>query len=212
MSYADIQSRIADELNRQDLTSQIQVEILSAISHYDVEHAWFNESQSSFSCSSSVAFVAVPVDMVVEGAPFQITVGSVNQNLGKISYEDYLNRQQSVSIGQPTLYAYYQDQFWLYPTPNQNYLLTLPYTKILTTLTGSNTNAWLTYFEDMIRARAKAAVRINYLHEQGALQEQVAFAMRRDDVLSAMEYAAREKFYAYRDQKAMTGRVRATYL
>lgn len=211
MSYADIQSRIADELSRDDLGDQIKLEIKSAIDHYDPNRTWFNETTTSFSCSSSVAFVSVPADMVVEDAPFQITVSSQLYNLVKIPYETYQGYQVSTpSFGQPVNYSYYADKFYLWPTPNSNYLINFPYIKILTTLSaGSDTNGWLTYFEEMIRSRANQAVRIRYLHEPGAMQESMAFAMRGDDVLSGLEYSARQKFYRFRDQRVTIGKLKA---
>ncbi len=74
---------------------------------------------------------------------------------------------------------------------------------------GTDTNGWLTYFEELIRARANQAVRVNYLHEPGPTQETMGFAMRGDDVLSAREYSARVKFYRFRDQRVTTGKLQA---
>ncbi len=213
MSYADIQSRIADELDRSDLTSQIALEIKSAIAHYDVERTWFAEVRTSLTATSSVTFVAAPSDMVVEDL-IQITVGGSLYELEKIPYEDWASFQTGTSqFGQPTAYAYYDDQFLLYPIPGQSYTLTISYIEVLDTLSaGSDTNGWLQFFEEMIRSRARAAIRINYLHEPDAKQEAAAFALRGDDCLSAQEYSARQKFYRWRAKRGGTGRVRAVYL
>lgn len=44
MALSDLQTRVADELSRSDLTSQIALEITSAIQFYQNDNFWFNEN------------------------------------------------------------------------------------------------------------------------------------------------------------------------
>ena len=52
-TLGEIHDRIADDLNRTDLTSQIILAINRAIQHYETRRFWFTENVWSFSCSSA---------------------------------------------------------------------------------------------------------------------------------------------------------------
>lgn len=209
MTYADIQARIADELNRSDLTSQIQKAIISAIKHYDQDRTWFNETTGTIATVAAQNYVAVPTGYIQDDK-LQITVGSTLYTLTKITYDEWATKSTTSTSGQPTEYAYYQDRFYLYPTPGAIYSLTLSYTKILTELSsGSDTNGWVDT-EEMIRSRAMADVKMNVLHDNDARGE--AASLAKTGCYSVTEYSASQRFYARRDVKVMTGKVRASYL
>ena len=47
-TWDDLISRIADDLNRADLNTQIGVAVNRAITHYQSERTWFNETTDTF--------------------------------------------------------------------------------------------------------------------------------------------------------------------
>lgn len=209
MTYADIQARIADELNRSDLTSQIQKAIISAVKHYDEDRTWFNEERATASTVASQNYVGVPSDFIEEDK-LQITIGSSLYTLLKIPYDEWAVKSAFTTSGQPTEYAYYQDRFYLYPTPGSVYTLTISYTKILTELSaGTDTNGWVD-LEELIRSRAAADVRMNILHDSAARME--AAGLAKTGCYAITEYSAMQRFYARRDSKVMTGKLKASYL
>lgn len=209
MTYADIQARIADELNRSDLTSQIQKAIISAVKHYDEDRTWFNEERATALTVASQNYVGVPSDFISEDK-LQITIGSVLYTLLKIPYDEWAVKSAFTTSGQPTEYAYYQDRFYLYPTPGSAYTLTISYVKILTELSaGTDTNGWVDA-EEMIRSRAMADVKINVLHDMPARAE--AGSLAKTGCYAITEYSAMQRFLARRDTKVMTGKLKASYL
>jgi hypothetical protein len=190
--YAALQARIADELNRSDLTSQIALEIASAIRHYERQRFWFNEVRdTSLVTVPNVASIAAPTTMV-EGLRLDLNYGT---HLYPLEYEawkdfeDYGGADTGFTPGVPQRYGYFADQFWFLPVPDQAYSLTLSGVERLADLVnGSDSNAWTTDGEELIRMRAKQAVRINYLDHQGAIQQAMTFA--EEGYLSPQEKAA----------------------
>lgn len=209
MTYGDIQARIADELNRSDLTSQIQKAIISAVKHYDQDRTWFTEERATALTVVSQNYVGVPSDFVYEDK-LQITVGAVLYTLMKIPYDEWALKSVITTTGQPTEYAYYQDRFYLFPIPGSAYTLTISYVKTLAELSADTDTSGWTDAEEMIRSRAVSDVRMNILHDDNARGEAIRFAP--SGCYSITEYSAMNRFFARRDTKVMTGRLKASYL
>lgn len=205
--YAAIQARIADELARTDLTAQIKAEILSAIRHYARQRFWFNEEAATATTTPGAAGlkIAVPSD-AVEFDEMTVAVGGIPQPMERLPWRDFVARGalNTAAHGVPARWAYRDDQFWLSPTPDAAYTLTLYYVNTLPELAADgDSNAWTTIAEELIRARACAAVRIRYLRDSAAMAEQQAFAALGDGYLNAFEKMA------YTALRAQTTRRRA---
>lgn len=198
-TYGDLQSEIADELNRSNLTSQIQKTIQEAIHKYERERFYFNETRTSLATVAGQAYIAVPDDMVYEDILI-ITVGNANSALEKRGYHWIEERVNNSITGIPTDYAVYQNQFRLHPVPNAVYTVTLSYVKRLSTLSQENdSNDWTTAGYDLIKATAKRLIYSHYLHEPNNM----ALAMQSE----------RTAFMALRgetDQRLMVGHAKAT--
>jgi hypothetical protein len=210
-TYSDCYLRIIDELDASgetSVTARVQLEILSAIRHYNMDQFWFEEAQATASTVASTATIAVPTDLVAIQS-LDITYNSHPYPLDRRSWDWYEERAGSdtARTSVPTDYVYYRDQLYLYPIPNGVYTLTMAYTKVLSALSGAtDTNAFLSTGEEMIRARARASYRINYKSSEEARQEMLAFSPL--GYYAAAEKIAHTKFLGYSNAKVATGRIR----
>lgn len=196
-TYADLTARIADEISRSDLTSQIALATLSAVAFYEKKRFYFNEMRSltfstvaaqEFYTSSDAAGIAQLT--AIDSVRITISTNDV-YGLEPIDYDylDAISQSSTVDQGQPTNYAYFGRQFRLYPIPDDVWTIRVSGVKSLTALSsGTDSNAWTTVAdaEALIRARAKFDLYSNVIRD--------------DD--EALKYKALEK----EEYQALTGR------
>jgi hypothetical protein len=166
-TYLEMQTRIADELDRTDLTGQIQKAIQTAIAFYERKRFWFNEARSiTFNTVDGQEFYTsadqsdIPNLLTIDFVKLTIS-GSDKVNLDRSSYQEleYWSSNLSTDEGQPTAYAYYAKQLRLYPIPDAAYAVRVSGVFSLATLSAdSDTNAWMTDAEALIRTRAKREI------------------------------------------------------
>lgn len=210
-TLATMIDRIDDELDRGGtIDSQIQAEILSAIVHYENQRYWFNEGQSTASTVAGTPNIAAPTDLL-EPIRLDLTSGTVKSELRRLGYNQYRDKDGNDTSGttaEPCEYAYLADQFWLNPTPDAVYTLEISYVRTLAALsTGTDTNAWMTDGEELIRSRAAAAVNIRYLRDPMAQQSAMFYASRGDPYLSPFEAAAHKALLRKSRKMSQTGRL-----
>lgn len=161
-TYGAMQDRIADELARSDLTSQIQKAIISSINYYQRERFYFNESRAiTLSTSNGQEFYGSADNANIPGLSqiddLLITVNSTRYPLTRRSWE-YLEFVSATTSdeGAPQDYGYYAQQIRLYPIPDTAYTILISGLPRMTTLSStSDTNAWMTDGEYLIRSRAE---------------------------------------------------------
>lgn len=177
--FGTMQHRIADELSRVgcDLPPQkaIQDAIVSAIAFYQDEDLWFKETQSTISTVNGQDTYVLPNDFETI-ISLQITVNADNYPMIQRTWEWYVNVVRNVStfIGLPTDFVIFRDQLYLYPTPNAVYVMCMSYRQVFTALTAlTDSNAWMTDGERLIRHRAKYDILINSANkpDMAAIQE-----------------------------------------
>lgn len=208
-TYGDLKTRIADELSRSDLSSQIALEVLTAVAHYESQRWSWSEIRATASTTASVAFVAVPSNFLDEDS-LKITINSDYQPLSRKSYNELDAIDSGTDTGQPYWYAFYADQIRLYPIPDDTYTLTFSYVGSQTALSAdADTNDWTNEAEPLIRARAKAAVKMNYLNDAGAIAEAQAYALNRMDFLCTAEASAYNSLKRKSDLRTATGTIEA---
>lgn len=191
-TYGDMQTRIADELNRSDLTSQIKREIQSAIARYERQRFWFNEGADTASTTASTQRLAVPDDGIEYDA-LEITYSTVPQELPRLAWPQFVRAGylNTAVEGLPSAWSYFRDEIFFWPVPDSAYDLTLYYVKQLSALSADgDSNDWMTEGEELIRARARQAVKINYIGEELAVQQAQAQAMAGQPYYSAAERIA----------------------
>ena len=190
--YGTMQARIGNELERSDTTSlgYIASEILSAIRHYETERFWFNEEVATTSTVADQSNYALPTDFIYDDH-MTVTVSGRKYPVFPRTYQEIADVDETTFSGYPSIYAIHKEEFRLYPTPNGVYTLTHAYVKSLSSLSAdADTNAWMVEAEPLIRARARAAFKCNYLYDQMAYGEKQGFQMRGEDFLSHDEKSA----------------------
>lgn len=161
-TWDDLVSRIADDLNRSDINTQIGVAVNRAIAYYMSERTWFNETsdtvttvsgQESYGTADGLASDIIRIDLV------QITDSAGNQyplTERTWSYLRTLQTSPTTLTGLPVDWCWYGEKLYLYPTPNAALTCTVWYVKSYAELTAGESNDWTTEREatDLIEARA----------------------------------------------------------
>jgi hypothetical protein len=199
-AFADLITRVADDLNRSDVNSQIDRELRRAVMHYERQRWWFNEHQTTTTASSSQADYSLPADLLVLDE-IEITVSNRRLRLTEITWDRYLDEYRYNSVAsEPSDWAYYADKFWLGPVPNQAYVLTVHYVRTLypASFSDGTDNAWTNYADDLITARALKTMGARTLQHPNA--QLTAW--------QELERQAYSALCAMNEQRLMTGKVR----
>ena len=201
--------RIADELARSDLTSQIGDAIRSAVNYYAGEHWWFHEfADSTVTTSTSLEAYPLPADFE-HLVTFQVIIGAQRIPCDPQTYDTIRRWQTNLVFGQPTDYAIYNQQLVLYPIPNSAYLTVMSYIQTVSTLTTTTcTNAFMTYGEELIRNRARADVQVNFLRDALMTQEMSQMSAQGLPFISHRERMAYGSLKARHHRKTATGYAR----
>lgn len=141
-TYAELQSAMADFLNRDDLTSIIPTFIRLAESRIDRDlRHWRQEKRSTTIFSTQYSII--PTDYL-RPIRLQILDGSTSA-VEPISTAQMLQLRGDTydQTGRPTHYALTAGGIELYPTPDMSYNASLVYYGRIAALSTSNTTNWL---------------------------------------------------------------------
>lgn len=155
--FGTMQARINSELSHPELAARIPDAIQAALRHFEGERLWFNEAEATASTVDGTQAYAVPTDLI-EIDTLTLTTGDFRIPLKRRPWAWMRRNDLDTSLtGRSSNWAYYADQIWLYPIPDAVYTLTISYLKRLSALSDmTDTNAWMTHGEELIRERAKA--------------------------------------------------------
>lgn len=164
LTYGDMQTRIADELGRSDLTEQIKKAILSAIDFYKDDRFWFNEGEVTFNTTAGLDHQAMPTTFG-EIDEATVTVSGNRYELDVVSYDIIRDRVLlTTEQGQPDRIAVFEEDIWYDPVPDQIYPIILSGLIYFTDLSAlTDTNAWTNEAEQLIRHHAKADLFANVI-------------------------------------------------
>ena len=141
-NYTELQSAVADFLNRDDLTSVIptfislaEAQMQRVIRH----HTMMNRATAQI----DTRYFVLPSDWL-ETARFHL-IGDRTYRLELTSMDDMLQlRQANADIsGRPSHFAHIGDQLEVYPSPSGTYNVELLYHQKIPALSASNTTNWL---------------------------------------------------------------------
>lgn len=185
-TYGTMQARIANEIARSDLTSEIQLAIQSAIDTYAPERFWFNtvrnvtfDTVSGQRAYGATANAAIPTMAKIDHL-LQTQDSSLFELIRTDELDLELLQSPTSTDNKPTHWAWIADEIHFWPTPNGVYATRLIGTSRLATLSADgDTNAWMTYGERLIRGAAKRIIGLDFVQDSdlantGAATEQLA--------------------------------------
>lgn len=181
--YLTMQNRIAREVFFQPSAAlsgkqtEIQQAIQDAITFYESDLFWFNEQQATSSTVAGYEYYALPTDYVQMYALSLRKTDTMWETLEPLSFDEIEQRNRTVSTGRPIAYCCFNEQLRLSPVPDSGYDLRLSYLKRLPRpAADTDTSAWLSESEPMVRAKAKAILVMDASHnmEDALAYNQVA--------------------------------------
>lgn len=187
-TLGDLKTRIADELARSDLTSQIDLAISQAIEEACTHRFWFMETRGITVAltAGNAAYVSDDLSDLIEIDRLVLTVSGQRRTLRLMS-DDELDRLNDGTPpqGEPYAYSRYGDQLRVYPTPTQSYSVTIDgLTKGATLNSDSDSNIWTdaSKGERYIRALAKRQLYIDVIRDtdKALAQDQIAQRYRQE--------------------------------
>lgn len=179
-TYQDMQTRIADELDRADLTTQIQQAINSAVSFYARKNFFGTETSFTFSTVVGQEYYTAADAAQIGTSPYldalniNIDTGRIQMSRQSFEYIDSISFLPTAT-GQPYLWAYRAQQIRFYPIPSQVYVVTAYNTPRLSLLSDPLTsNFWTdadSGAECLIRTRAKLYLLLNVIRASDMPEE-----------------------------------------
>ena len=141
-NYTELQTSIAEFLNRDDLTAKIPDFIVLAEAQMNAElRHWRMEKRATASLDSQ--YTAVPDDFI-QPVRFSIigsTISSLSQTDSKTITD--LRTANNNPSGRPTEYTILDGSIEVYPIPDTTYTLELLYYEKLDALNSGNTTNWV---------------------------------------------------------------------
>ena len=179
-----VRERVADQLARSDLSSQITTEIQAAIRRYNRRPRSFTEARGGvitavanegfystidFSgAAGSMATTALTAYPVRDVVSFSYIRGSSDDyEVERIDYRTFERLRDNTTPGSfPTFYAVYADQvcFWPYPTSAQTFTVSAVIKPPVPTQ-DSEGSVWFDKAEELIVERASEMVALKYLKD-----------------------------------------------
>lgn len=203
-----MKAEIADDLLRSDLTTQIAEAITAAITHWQAERFFFNESrlntfatvatQSTYTSSDDADvpnfFELDYVKLIDSGGIIYTMLRQDPEDM-----EDLLFT--GTSSGRPYSYAYWEESFRLFPIPDAVYTIR-PVGHVLKAAPatdGEANNVWMVAGYDLIKAEAKKRLLKN---------KELNIDLARVEAGSVDE--ALSRLYRLSSKKTATGHIRPT--
>jgi hypothetical protein len=209
-TLATLKSQIADDLARDDLTSQIAAAITQAIDFYKEERLfWMDTRAETFdTVADQSAYdvdddAAIPLFIKIDAMMLQDSDGTEYGPLDRVDDQAVMEQllDESASTGRPDAWSYYNDTFYFHPIPDDAYTVR-PMGQIevaAPSTDGEIENRWMTKGYELIRCAAKGYI---FLH-----------TVKDPNQALAMEAAAgRELSKLRRDtsKRTATGHIRPT--
>lgn len=219
--FTDMRSRIADELNRSDLTTEIDRQINSAVRHYESTRMRWNEVKdwNVGTTAAGQRYYSLTIDFIRFDSLKIIRNGNyVSLTPKTFDWIDQRDTRDTPIQSVPSVYTVYGDLLRIYPTADSSMTMLGAYLKRAQpaneSLTACSSTTWLhlTGGEELIRARAVAGVRIDRLRQRDALLEAAMLAQSRESFLSIKESVAHLSLISERNAALSTGRIKVDHI
>lgn len=170
-----MKARIASELRRSNISTQIAAAIATAIGEYQKDRFTFTESRSvTFSTVAGQEFYttadSASIPLIRKLDYVKCYVGSTAYDVCRQSMDIMEELSDAATnTGQPSEYGLIDDALRLYPVPDAVYTIRLGGVFALAAPAADDTagNKWMTRGERLIRSRAKLELAIHVLMDQG---------------------------------------------
>lgn len=186
-------TRIQDELQRPDLTSQCVLAIKSSVEFYETERFYFSESRTTRDTVASQEYYGLPNDFQEPDRITFFPTSTTKYDLIHTTWAELESWHINTNYtGYPTHFAIYAQQLRLYPVPNGTYRLEFGYGKSLSELTatssvsGGSSNAWTTDAEQLIRLHSKVDLLENVIRGPDAEREAARLRIREGEFYSRL--------------------------
>jgi hypothetical protein len=196
-TLGDAHDRLADDLNRSDLTTQILKSLNRAINHYSKEPFWFTETTSTFTTSDSAAYYtnsspsAFPTD-IAKIDFVEITVNGSDYELTPWPIEKIQQLNVTGTKNQPIAYAWWQNRIYTYPLANGAYPINVYHTKTYPELSSTaSSNDFTTYAQDLIESRARW-----WLYKRVIMDKAQADAAKEEEIEALQGLREKNESYA----------------
>jgi hypothetical protein len=150
-NYTDLQTTIADFLNRDDLTAVIPtfIQLAEANFNRDIRH-WKMEARSAAPQTAGQEYMAVPPDWLetirMHVTDLTVTPRPSSNPITLVSRDqmaDIRYKNNDAAGKNPFAYTHADGQFQLYPTPPQNVDIELLYYQKIPSLSATTATNWL---------------------------------------------------------------------
>ena len=146
-NYTDLQTQIADFLNRDDLTSVIPtfITLAEADMNRRLRH-WRMETRSQ--ALLDTRYTSLPHNFI-DAVRLQLTGPSGVQRLELITNSELMDKRQATdTAGTPRFYVINDGTIEVYPAPDQDYDLEMVYIATIPDIATNTTNWVITYHPD----------------------------------------------------------------
>jgi hypothetical protein len=151
------------------MDSRIDDAINEAIQFYMINRFWFNEAITTFNTITDQRQYTVadglPSDILeIDIAKALVSGGQIILQQRTFQYMENVDRNSFT--GNPTICAWYENSLFLYPIPDNVYVVTLDYKKLYLPLTeDDDTNDFTVYASSLIKAKAKWILYMQFLKD-----------------------------------------------
>ena len=191
-TYAELQTSIANWLNRDDLTAVIPdfISLTEAGINRDLRHyRMINRVDATLDSR----YVQMPTDWM-ETVRFSITSGNTYK-IELVSRDDMLEYRQNTAdvSGRPRFYANIGDTIEVFPTPDAEYQMQLQYYAKTPALSNTNTANWLLTTAPDIYLYGALVQSAPYLNDDARIQ---TWAALYQSVLDSLQKASDDTRFA----------------
>jgi hypothetical protein len=205
-NFLDLQNQIAEDLTRPDLTAETKNAVANAIENYETSRFHFNVTRSkTFSTvagQSAYGAAALPeIPDLIELDALFLFDGGRPLELDKYEVDEFEWLQGSnTGRGRPCAYTYVDSQILLWPVPVAVYTMRphMHY-KLAPLVEDTDSNAWCTDAEQLIRCHAKLLLYANVIEDTEGMQR---MQVQIQPLLDRLAYKA--------SARSSTGRIRGT--
>lgn len=162
-TLSTMRSRVASELRRTNINTQIDAAIRTAIDAYVFERFWWNESRETTfnTVSGQWQYDEGDVPDLANILRWDYVLAEIGDSIYTLmpSSPQEIDTENSDGdfTGQPLTWAWYNSQFLIYPVPNDAFPIRIGglIAKPAPASDAETGNPWMTHAEKLIRCRAK---------------------------------------------------------